>query len=155
MQRPARLTSKTGVFMYQQTGTISARDFIAHSKRVGGSDPAARVVILESETGPLEMEDEELLCAFVERGGGLICPGDAVEAYHEYPLLGELLGNVYGICAPRSEIIARVATPDHYITRRVDPSFAMLEAIYLLESVPPDAQILWKTSWRYTTYTLA
>ena len=141
--------------MYQQTGTISARDFIAHSKRAGRSDLAVRVVILDGDSGPLEMEEEELLQSFVERGGGLVCLGDAVEAYHEHPVLGDLLGNAHGVCTPRSEIIARIATPDHYITRRVDPTFAMLEAVYLLEKVPPDAQVLWKTSWRYATCTLA
>src|SRR5205807_5000102 len=41
------------------------------------------------------------------------------------------------------------------ITRRVDPSFAVLEAVYLLGRVPADAEILWRTSWRYTPYTLA
>ena len=144
--------------MYQQTGTISARDFIASSKRIGSrgsGDTAARVVILDGDIGPFELEDEERLRDFVERGGGLVCLGDALEAYHEHPVLGELLGNAHGVCATRSEIIARVATPDHYITRRVDPTFALLEAVYLLEGIPPDAQALWQTSWRYATYTLA
>src|SRR5579863_6149866 len=113
------------------------------------------VVVLDGNTGPLTPEQEAALCTFVERGGGLVCLGDAAEAYHEYELLGELLGNIRGFCAPRSEIIARVATADHYMTRRVDPSFAVLEAIYLLDLVPPDADILWRTSWRYTSYTLA
>ncbi len=58
-------------------------------------------------------------------------------------------------CTPRCEIIARVATNDHYITRRVDPAFAALEGIYLLDVIPPDAQVLWRTSWHYTSPTLA
>ena len=116
---------------------------------------AEQVVILNGDIGPLNVEQEEALCTFVEHGGGLICTGDAAEAYREYPLLGEVLGHLHGFCAPRSEIIARVATPDHYLTRRVDPSFTAMEAVYLLDAAPPDAEILWRTSWRYATYTLA
>src|SRR5712691_2157775 len=114
-----------------------------------------QVVVLNGDIGPINSHQEEALCTFVERGGGLVCSGDAAEAYHEYPLLGEVLGNIQGTCTPRSEIIARVANPDHYITRRVDPSFALLESVYLLSRVPSDAQVLWRTSWRYVPYTLA
>ncbi len=113
------------------------------------------VVVLNGDIGPLNVEQEEALCAFVERGGGLVCIGDAAESYHEYPLLGEVLGPLRGRCATRSEIIARVATTDHYLTRRMDASFTVLEAVYLLDVVPPDAEILWRTSWCYATYALA
>src|SRR6266699_2083834 len=116
---------------------------------------AERVVVLNGDVGPVTPEQEEALYAFVERGGGLVCLGDAAEAYHEYPLLGELLGYIHGICSSRSEIIARVAIPDHYLTRRLDSTIAVLESIYLLDVVPADAEILWRTSWRYVTYTLA
>lgn len=114
-----------------------------------------RIVVLNGDIGPLDFQQEEALCRFVEHGGGLVCLGDAAEGYHEHPLLGELLGNVHGFCTPRTEIIARVATHDHYMTRRVDPSFAVLEAVYLLDIIPADAEILWRASWRYASYTLA
>ena len=81
---------------------------------------AEKVVVLNGDVGPINLEQEEALYSFVERGGGLVCLGDAAEAYHEYPLLGELLGYIHGICTPRSEIIARVATADHYLTRRME-----------------------------------
>jgi scyllo-inositol 2-dehydrogenase (NADP+) len=114
-----------------------------------------RVVILNSDIGPLNVEQEQALCTFVEHGGGLVCLGDAIEAYHEYDRLGEILGRVHGFCTPHSEIIAHVATPHHYITRRADPSFAVVEAVYLLRVVPPDAQVLWQTSWHYIPHVLA
>jgi predicted dehydrogenase len=137
--------------------TINARDFIERRAQAGGVHAVEleRVVILDGDIGPLDLEEEELLRDFVERGGGLVCIGDAVEAYHEHPVLGEVLGNTHGICATRSEIIARVAAADHYVTRRVDASFAVLESVYLLDALPPDAEALWKTSWRYASYTLA
>src|SRR5712692_4349881 len=114
-----------------------------------------QVVMLDGNTGPLSPAQEESLYHFVRHGGGLVCLGDAAEAYHEYELLGEVLGNIHGFCTPRCEFIARVATNDHYITRRVDPAFAVFEGIYLLDVIPPDAQVLWRTSWHYTSPTLA
>ncbi len=113
------------------------------------------VVMLNGDIGPLNAEQEEALCAFVERGGGLVCTGDAAEAYREYPLLGEVLGHIHGTCTPRSEIIIRVATPDHYLTRRMDTSFAVYEGVYVLDIVPRDAEILWYASWRYAKCTVA
>ncbi len=143
--------------MLEDIDTISARDFIERRGQAGGVHAVEleRVVMLDGDIGPLDLEEEELLREFVERGGGLVCIGDAVEAYHEHPVLGEVLGNTHGICASRSEIIARVAAADHYVTRRVDASFAVLESVYLLDALPPDAEALWKTSWRYASYTLA
>src|SRR6266852_9828281 len=105
---------------------------------------AEQVVVLNGDIGPISSEQEDELYSFVKRGGGFVCLGDAAEAYREYPLLGEVLGNIHGICTPRSEIIARVATTDHYLTRRMDSSFAVFEGVYLLEIVPSDAVILWQ-----------
>jgi type 1 glutamine amidotransferase len=130
------------------TFVVSSREQLYHLDR-------HPVIVLNGDLGPLNSEQEQALCTFVEHGGGLVCLGDAVEAYHECDLLSEVLGHVHGICAPRSEIIVHVATTNHYMTRRVDPSFAVLESIYLLDVIPPDAEVLWRTSWHYTTYTLA
>jgi predicted dehydrogenase/type 1 glutamine amidotransferase len=115
----------------------------------------ARVVVIDGDIGPIDITYQQALCAHVEHGGGLVCLGDAVEAYLAYELLGELLGPAYGTCTPRCELIARMATSDHYITRRIDDSFAILESAYLLTTTPPDAQVLLQTSWRYTTCALA
>jgi scyllo-inositol 2-dehydrogenase (NADP+) len=136
------------MFDVEDIPVVTAPELLSHLS-------TQRVVILNGDIGPLSSEQEEALCTFIESGGGLVCIGDAAEAYREYELLGEVLGDVHGICAQRSEIIARVATPDHYITRRVDPSFAVLESVYLLDVVPPDAEILWRASWHYAPYTLA
>ncbi len=136
------------MFHVQDIPVVTAPETFAHLTK-------QRVVVLDGKMAPLSPEQEEALCTFVERGGGLVCIGDAAEVYHEYELLGELLGNIHGFCTPRSEIIARVATNNHYITRRADATFAVLEDIYLLDVIPPDAQILWRTSWRYTSLPLA
>src|SRR5438552_5458627 len=116
---------------------------------------AEKVVVLNGDVGPINAEQEYELCSFIEHGGGLVCLGDAAEAYREYPLLGEILGNIHGVCVPHSEIIARVATIDHYLTRRMDSSFAVHEGVYILDRVPTDAVILWQASWHYAKYTLA
>jgi len=113
------------------------------------------IALLDGTQGPLSQEQEQSLCDFVERGGGLVCLGDAAEMYHDYEVLGGLLGNVHGMCTPSCEIIAHVANPDTYLTRRVDATFAVHEAVYLLERVSSDAEILWHTNWHFTPYTLA
>src|SRR5579863_8081356 len=114
-----------------------------------------QVVVLDGDSGPISVEQEEVLADFVRHGGGLVCCGDAAEVYHEYAILGEVLGHINGRCTPKSEIVARIATSNHYITRRVEPSFAVQEAIYLLDIVPADAEIVWRTTWHYVAYTLA
>lgn len=113
------------------------------------------VVVLNGDYGPLTTGQERELCEFVERGGGLVCTGDAIEAYHENELLGPLLGRVSGFCPPRCELVARVSEKDHYITRRSDEVFKVTEAAYLLDVAPEDGQILWQTSWHFVVKTLA
>jgi scyllo-inositol 2-dehydrogenase (NADP+) len=141
--------------MQKNNATISAQDFLVRGVAATGADSPIRVIILDGDIGQLSLEQEASICAFVEEGGGLVCIGDAAEAYHEYPVLGELLGNVHGFCTPRSEIIARVANPDHYLTRRADSSFAVHEGVYLLDAMATDAETLWRASWRYGSYTVA
>ncbi len=114
-----------------------------------------QVLILDGSLVPLTAEQEQALCDFVERGGGLICIGNAAEMYAEYQLLGELLGSLHGFCTPRCEIIAQVATSEHYITRRVDPTFTLQDEIYLLDHVAADAEIVWRTAWHFSPCALA
>jgi len=121
---------------------VTARESLRHLN-------SEKVVVLNGDVGPISSEQEYELCSFIERGGGLVCLGDAAEAYREYPLLGEILGQIHGICTPRSEIIARVATTDHYLTRRIDSSFTVLEGVYLLHRIPAVAVILLQSLWYY------
>lgn len=115
----------------------------------------SQVVFLDGSKAVLTSEQEEALCTFVARGGGLVCIGDAAEIYHEYDRLGEVLGHIHGTCIPRCEIIAQVASTHSFITRRADRTFAISEAVYLLHVAPPDAQTLWETTWRYRLHPLA
>src|SRR6266849_5143883 len=87
------------MFHIQDVPIVTAPEMFAHLT-------IRDVVLLDSKTGQINTEQEEALCAFVERGGGLVCIGDAAEAYHEYELLGEVLGNIHGFCTPRCEFIA-------------------------------------------------
>ena len=72
-----------------------------------------QVFVLDGSMGALTTQQEEALASFVERGGGLVCVGNAAETYHEYELLGQVLGDIGGTCSTRSEMIVRVANPDH------------------------------------------
>src|SRR5260370_8859348 len=150
MRTTTRTGDETGVYMHKDLRIVTAPDVLRHLD-------AEQVVVLNGDIGPINTEQEEALCAFVERGGGLVCTGDVAEAYREYPLLGEVLGYIHGTCTPRSEIIVRVATPDHFLTRRMDSSFAVYAGVYLLDILPSDAELVARTAWRYphyaTTYT--
>jgi predicted dehydrogenase/type 1 glutamine amidotransferase len=114
-----------------------------------------RVVVLPGDIGPLSREQAAALSDFVAEGGGLLCLGDSVEAYHDDDILSTVLGPTHGFCAPRCEIIVRATAPDSYITRRLDPSFAVDEELYLLDVVPPDSTTVWQTTWHYAPHTLA
>jgi type 1 glutamine amidotransferase len=114
-----------------------------------------RVIVLDGSIDPLTSAQEEALCAYIEQGGGLVCLGKAVEVYHEYELLGNVLGHVRGIYTPQTEIIAHVVSVDSFFTRRADPTFAVFESCYLLEKLPADAQAQWQTTWHYAPYTVA
>jgi len=114
-----------------------------------------RVVLLDGKGGTFSLELQQALQTFVRHGGGLVCIGNAAELYQHSSILSDMLGDVRGIDTPDCEIIARVASADSYITRRVDPTFTVHERLHLLTEVPTDAEILWRTTWRYTPCTLA
>lgn len=116
---------------------------------------AYRAIFIPGDIGPLEQAQEQAIYNFVERGGGLLCAGDALEAYHDCPLLAEIIGLVHGFCTPHTEIIAHVTAEPHSITRRVEPSFAFTAACYLLQHIPSDAHSLWSTMWHFASHTLA
>lgn len=113
------------------------------------------VIILDGNDEIFDREQEEALCTFVEQGGGLICLGAAVQRYRESAVISELLGPLHGFSTPRTELIVRRASSDHYLTRRVEAAFPLTESVYLLDAVPLDADIHWQTTWHYTPHTLA
>ncbi|HEY1349266.1 MAG TPA: Gfo/Idh/MocA family oxidoreductase [Ktedonobacteraceae bacterium] len=114
-----------------------------------------RVVVLDGCEPAFTQEQEEALCAFVEQGAGLICLGAAVQRYRESANLCEVLGPLHGFLTPRTELIASHTDNEHYLTRRAENAFPIVESVYLLDAVPPDADIHLHTSWHYTPHTLA
>lgn len=113
------------------------------------------VIVLDGHTEAFDCEQEIALSAFIEQGGGVIYLGDAAQRYRENPTLGKILGPLHGFCTPPTEIIVRQTGVDHFLTRRIDPTFAVFAEIYLLDTVPLDADIHWQTSWHYEPHTLA
>ncbi|GAC1465720.1 MAG: hypothetical protein PVSMB5_07790 [Ktedonobacteraceae bacterium] len=136
------------MFAIEDVSIVTAQELFTHLT-------PQQVVFLDGSAGPLTTKQEVALCEFVKNGGGIVCSGNAIEMYHEYELLGDLFGHVRGLCTPRSEIVVQLATPDSYLTRRVDPAFTVLESVCLLENVPADAQVLWRTTWHFTPYSVA
>jgi scyllo-inositol 2-dehydrogenase (NADP+) len=114
-----------------------------------------KVIVLDGNEALFDQERAEALALFIRHGGGLICIGNAVQRQRENPVMQELLGPVHGFSTPQTEIIARRAGSDHYLTRRADTTFYTYESIYLLDIIPPDADILWQTTWHYAPSTIA
>jgi len=113
------------------------------------------VIVLNGKDEVLDQEQEAVLCDFIEQGGGLICLGAAAQRYRENEVLGKLLGPLHGFLTPQTELIVQRTHADHYLTRRVEENFSLVESVYLLDAVPLDANIHWQTSWHYTTHTIA
>ena len=65
------------MFAEKKVPLVTAPHLLEHLTPTPGE-----VVMLNSDLGPLDSQQEEALCTFVEQGGGLICIGDAAEAYH-------------------------------------------------------------------------
>ena len=112
------------------------------------------VVIAYVASGPLSDAHERALVAFVRRGGGLICLGETGEAWRDNAALQEMLGLGKGRRTPATELIAR-CVPDHELTRRLDPTFAVLDSCYLPADMPTDAAPVLHVSWQFTTRVLA
>ncbi len=113
------------------------------------------VIILNGQDEHIDMEQATALYDFVERGGGLICLGDAARIYQDHEILGKLLGPLHGFRTPHTELMVRRVRADHYLTRRTESVFPLTESVYLLDAVPLDSEIIWQTTWHYAPHTLA
>jgi len=129
--------------------------------RVTVTESAERLRALEgfdaiAATGDVAAPDEVELAAlalFVERGGGLVVAGDAVDAWLMNPRAQALLGLGGGHRTPLTELVAH--TQQHDITRRLDRSITVVGTC-LLPAEPPDArEIVLKTNWHYTAVPVA
>ncbi|HEX7733755.1 MAG TPA: Gfo/Idh/MocA family oxidoreductase [Ktedonobacteraceae bacterium] len=100
----------------------------------------------------LSEEQEEAISTYVEQGGGLICYGAAVQRYHESESIGKLIGPVHGFPTRETELRIKRATTRHYLTRRVE-TFYIVENVYMLDAIPPDAEPVFQTSWGPSGFT--
>ena len=114
-----------------------------------------QVIVLNGEDEVLDQAQERALYDFVKQGGGLILLGAAAQRYRENELLGKLLGPLHGFLTPQTELIIRHTHADHYLTRRSEKSFSLVESAYLLDAVPLDAETHFQTTWHYTPCTVA
>jgi len=114
-----------------------------------------QVIVLNGRDEVLKPEQELALVDFVERGGGLVCLGAAVQRYRESEHLSAVVGPVHGFLTPRTELIVRRVSTQHYLTRRMDDAFPLVESVYLPDAVPFDSTIHLQTTWHATPHTLA
>ncbi len=114
-----------------------------------------QVLMLAGLDKALTPEQEAGLQAFVRGGGGLITLGEIGERWQANSALSQLTGAGAGQRTPITEIIARLAPGDLPLTRRLEPSFSIVDSFYRLESLPEDATSVLQTGWHFATYPLA
>lgn len=90
------------------------------------------------------------LGAYVRDGGALLLLGETVDAWRASSAMSGLPDGQRGLS---TELIVR-PTGDHDITRRLDPSFSVVDRLFICEP-PEDATLLLETSWRYTNVPVA
>ena len=99
------------------------------------------------------------LARFVERGGGLVAFVGHDPAWREEPLWSLLaVSPEVWRPTPETELLVRVAAPDHPITRRVESTFPVVSPACLLPApggLPGDATALLETSWHYQRHAVA
>src|SRR5262249_47507726 len=112
--------------------------------------PSMDIVVACGSQDALTDAQDDALCDFVRRGGGLLCLGSAARAWHTSALLWNVPGVAVDGLTPATGLIVRVAS-DHDIPRRLYASFSLWESCNFLYETPEDADVLLQLSWRYST----
>ncbi len=122
----------------------------------------AQALIAETPHSAPTREQAEALRSYVERGGGLLLLGATADCWRDaHDGAGDILGALIGLPTNNTpqrtiptELILKVAA-DSDITRRIDGQIVVQGTVSLLDTLPPDAQPLLTTSWRYTRVPVA
>jgi len=121
---------------------------------VGAGMSRAKQVVVAATDRALGAEQASRLHDFVRRGGGLVLIGGTLAAWSDAEPIRELAGWLPSGPGPLTELIVR-PDPDHPVTQRLGPQWAVHDRPYLSEGPPRDASILLRTSWRYTEQVVA
>src|SRR5205807_3999026 len=111
-------------------------------------------VVLAATDQPLDSRDGSLLRDFVRRGGGLVLLHGTLSSWSSSEAMRDLAGWIPSGPGPVTELIVR---PDagHPVTQNLDSEWRVVDALYLSEGPPLDANILLRASWQFTEQVVA
>lgn len=118
-----------------------------HALRVDQID-----VLLLTHRVELNNEAAQRLISFVQRGGGLVCVGNALESCHDYPELMHLLGMPAGERTLETELIVRAL--DHPLCERFEARWPITDCLLRLTTPPTDATPVLECSWQMRRYSV-
>jgi len=110
-------------------------------------------VVLAASDGPLMYDHAARLEEFVRRGGGLVLLHGTLARWSDHEPIAHMAGWRLGAPAPLTELV--VSAVDHPLTERLPREMRVEDELYLSEGPPADAQLLLRTSWRYTDQVVA
>jgi scyllo-inositol 2-dehydrogenase (NADP+) len=109
-------------------------------------------VIIHTQGGTLTRAQEQALCRFVARGGGLVAVHGAAEAFKTSKEYRALLGSRVASRCPATEIAVAVAPGP--VGARID-DFTIVDEVLLLKRAPADATVHATGVWQGSTQPLA
>lgn len=113
-----------------------------------------RAVILADTSQPISSRQASLLRAFVRRGGGLVLLHGTLAAWSSLEPIRELAGWMPSGPAQSTELVLK-PNPEHPVTQSLNPEWRVRDELYLSEGPPLDADVLLRTSWRFTEQVVA
>lgn len=112
------------------------------------------LVIVYTQGGELTSAQEESLCGFVRKGGGLIGIHCASDSWVKNKAYLEMLGSHFIGHGPVTEFLVRISHSEHDITRRIS-NFKVIDEFYILEEKTSDFEVLAEGIWQFKTHPLA
>jgi predicted dehydrogenase len=91
---------------------------------------------------------------FVGAGGGAVLLHGTLAAWSEIDAIAELAGWTLGAPGPVTDLVVRTV-PGHELTDRLPSEITVRDELYLAEGPPAGAEVLLRSSWRFTDQVVA
>lgn len=158
---PVQALLAGGTHDYQRLARplLRALEALHHFQIEVVADPAAlalerAAVVLAASDNPLPDSQAERLTEFVRQGGGLVLLHGTLAAWNQSGGIAGLARWTPGGPGPLTELVLR-ADATHPITERSGPEWKLTDELYLSEGPPAEANVLIRTSWKFTDQVVA